>query len=504
MPVGPLSQPGGAAKQPDKPTSVSPTATAGTNSASAGAVNVAFTPSTNPGKGAANYIATSNPGPVTASAASSPIIFVAGSLTRGQAYTFTIIKQSTSGISSDVSSSSNPVTPFTIPQAPGLSLATGDSWGARAIRVTYSAPANNGGSAITSYQYSTDGSTWTTAAASPFTLTNHNYGAQTAFANNETVTVRVRAVNAAGSGDVVSSAATTPALPGAPTSLSMTNTDNTVDWTWAEPTSNGGLSITSYEYSVSTNNAAFPGNSPLTNPATWFAYPGSIDNYKNTNYYKLQVRAVTAAGAGPYATSGNSTSWTLSTGNNVTETTYGPYTTSGCSRGCCNSCGDQGFHRRKYSQRTTRTDTYTRGASTATTYNVITNFTGDPDGDGVVDWGSVPDANYLDCSNDGTACSTTARATYNAAYDGQVLNTACGYRTWSSFFGAWAVSDASGNFTGPTGGNTGSGCGSQACYVFSETITYCPNAYCSAQYECTGFLVKGSCCGFLGCYPVNC
>ena len=70
--------------------------------------SVAFTPSTYIGKGTITYTATSNPGGLTATG-SSPIT-VTG-LTTGTAYTFTVQGTTNYGITSEVSSASNSVTP---------------------------------------------------------------------------------------------------------------------------------------------------------------------------------------------------------------------------------------------------------------------------------------------------------------------------------------------------------------------------------------------------------
>lgn len=107
MTISPLSQPGNNAIKPEKPTSVSASATVGGNA------TVSFTASTNPGKGTANYVATSSPGNITGSASSSPISITG--LTNGTSYTFTVVKQSGSGITSDNSDASGSITAYSAP-----------------------------------------------------------------------------------------------------------------------------------------------------------------------------------------------------------------------------------------------------------------------------------------------------------------------------------------------------------------------------------------------------
>jgi hypothetical protein len=92
-----------AGKKPNVPTSVS--ASAGNASAT-----VNFTEPTYEGKTAeATYVATSNPGNVTGTSTTSPI--TVSSLSNGTAYTFTVIANTPYGVSSDISSASNSVTP---------------------------------------------------------------------------------------------------------------------------------------------------------------------------------------------------------------------------------------------------------------------------------------------------------------------------------------------------------------------------------------------------------
>ena len=110
-------------------------------------VTVGFTASTdNGGTPITSYTATSTPGGITGSSLSSPI-FVTG-LTKGTPYTFTVRANNSRG-SSGESTSSNSATPATIPNPPVIGTATALSRNSASI--SFTAPADNGGSPITSY-----------------------------------------------------------------------------------------------------------------------------------------------------------------------------------------------------------------------------------------------------------------------------------------------------------------------------------------------------------------
>ena len=129
---------------PGAPTSV--VATAGNTSAS-----VAFTaPASNGGSVITGYTVTSSPGSITATGATSPIN-VTG-LTNGTAYTFTVIATNAVGnsVPSAASTAVTPVAPFTVPDAPTSVVATRIN--PTTVRVTFVAPTNDGGSAITGYK----------------------------------------------------------------------------------------------------------------------------------------------------------------------------------------------------------------------------------------------------------------------------------------------------------------------------------------------------------------
>jgi hypothetical protein len=126
------------------------------------------------------------------------------------------------------------------PSAPTIGTATRSA--SQSVQVTFTAPANVGGSSITSYTVtSSPGSFTGTGATSPITVTG--------LTNGTAYTFTVTATNSYGT-SVASSAsnsATPYTVPGAPTIGSATATgSNTATVAFTAPASNGGSTITSY------------------------------------------------------------------------------------------------------------------------------------------------------------------------------------------------------------------------------------------------------------------
>ena len=142
-------------------------------------------------------------------------------------------------------------TPQTVTDAPAIDLITpGDG----ALAVSWSAPSDTGGSAITSYDvrhirsdaldkaddsWTVRDSIWTSGALE-YTLSG--------LTNGVGYDVQVRAVNDAGDGPWSATATDTPrTTPGAPTIDVITPGNYALSITWSAPAEDGGSAITSYD-----------------------------------------------------------------------------------------------------------------------------------------------------------------------------------------------------------------------------------------------------------------
>ena len=196
------------ATAPDAPAGA-PVATGGANSAT-----VAWLPPGNGGSPITSYKVTASPGgAVTTAAASASSVTVPG-LVAGTPYTFTVAGVNTKG-TGVASPPSNAVTPTAAPTAPGAPTGASATPGSAQATVTWTAPASNGGSAITGYVVTPYiGATAKPSVASSGTGTSK---VVTGLVNGTSYTFKVAAVNAIGTGTQSSpSAAVRPIAPYAP------------------------------------------------------------------------------------------------------------------------------------------------------------------------------------------------------------------------------------------------------------------------------------------------
>jgi titin len=261
-----------------------------------GAVQVTFTLGSDGGSPITNLQYSIDDGDtwVTRSPASVASPLTISGLVGGETYAVRLRAVNAQGSGS--ASNESLVTAKGTPEAPELdSVVPGDK--SLVLNVT---PGPNGGSAITNYEYSLDdGATWTTRSpaspASPLLIGGLDNGTE--------YDVRVRAVNAAGSGAASPAVSATPrTTPGAPTidADTISGVGGELDVEFSPPSSNGGSPILTYEYSTDA------GATWRTRSTGSTASPLRIDTLSSDGVtplvggqsYPVEIRAVNAAGAG--------------------------------------------------------------------------------------------------------------------------------------------------------------------------------------------------------------
>jgi hypothetical protein len=267
------------------PATVPGAPTIGAATAGNAQATVAFTaPASTGGSAITGYTVTSSPGGFTATGAASPLT-IAG-LANGTAYTFTVTATNAAGVGA-ASGASNSVTPGMVPGAPVIGTATA---GNTQATVTFTAPASNGGSAISGYTVtSTPGGFTATGGASSLTVTGLTNG--TAY----TFTVVARNVVGTGPVSAASNSVTPAAVPGAPLIGAATAGDAQATVTFTAPASNGGSAITGYTVT----------SSPGGFTATGSASPLTVTGLANGTAYTFTVVARNAVGTGPASAASN-------------------------------------------------------------------------------------------------------------------------------------------------------------------------------------------------------
>ena len=267
---------------PDRPAAPSVTATAGTTDS----LSVSWTAPSNTGPAIDNYDlryregtgGSWTTGPQNVSGTSATI----AGLTANTLYQVQVLATNAEGDSPWSPSGSGQTSALGAPDVPHSLDATP---GNRQVMLSWVQP--SGGAEVTHYEYELDLSgTWISTGSTDTDYTVRN------LTNGQSYTFRVRAANSAGaSAASTASASVTPAtVPGAPTGLGATVNDQRVDLIWTAPASDGGQSITDYEYEQGGSGTWISTGSTATSYM--------VHNLTNGQPYRFRVRAVNSVGAG--------------------------------------------------------------------------------------------------------------------------------------------------------------------------------------------------------------
>ena len=233
-----------------------------------------------------------------------PTTAVVTGLTNGTAYNFRVRAITSFGLGV-LSAPSNTVTPVTVAAAPGTPVATA---GNAAASLTWTAPADTGGSPITGYRIQVR--TGTTVVRTDILTTPATSATVAGLTNGTAYNFRVRAVTAVGLGALSAQSNTvTPAtVPGAPViGTAVTGPAGgalTATANWAAPAANGGSAITGYRVFALRLDAA--GNVlATTQSAVQPAAARTLSMTLVAGNYRFQVTAINAQGQSPRSARSN-------------------------------------------------------------------------------------------------------------------------------------------------------------------------------------------------------
>jgi len=276
-----------AAVAPDPPTNV--VATPGDASATVSWTPPAF----DGGSPITSYKIAVQPGTQFGSASGTETSGVVSNLTNGVTYTFTVRATNAEGLTSVASVKSDPIvvgggTAATVPDAPTNVSAIGGEQGAT---VSWDPPANDGGSAITSYRVNVQpGSQDFRVVNAPTTSMFYD-----GLVNGVSYTFTVKAINIVGgsvssapSNSVIPGGGVAATVPDAPTGVTATAGANAATVQWTPPANNGGAAIQTYRVNIK------PGTSYrlVTAPATSVLFDGLPGGQSVT----FTVKAINAVG----------------------------------------------------------------------------------------------------------------------------------------------------------------------------------------------------------------
>ena len=262
-----------------------------------GRATVSWAPPANGGTSALSGYRVSRsaaPGQDTFSTVVTGTTFTFGALQRGNPYTVRLAAINGSG---DGPSSSLVVTLGTSPSAPASVAAYSGASGS--ATVTWTPPAQDGGSPVTGYVVSRDGRS--TTGAGPFTSKLQMPGTRsftmTKLVPGATYRLTVQAVNANGTGVGASALLQLVDVPGAPTRVTGTGAKNGATVAWSPPATDGGQAITGYRVTRDGTSTTGGGAFTIDKPAD--ARTQTLLHLRSGDTYSITVRAINSVGMGP-------------------------------------------------------------------------------------------------------------------------------------------------------------------------------------------------------------
>ena len=209
-------------------------------------------------------------------------------LTNGTEYTFDVRAVNATGAGPSASDTATPMATPVDPVVPGAPTEVAATAGDGTVTLTWTAPTDNGGVAIQTYDYRSI----VNERMSDWTSTGNADTSLTVSADNGTaIAYDVRAVNSVGAGHATRSNGVTPTAaltaPGTPQNLTAAAGDGQVMLSWDAPTTGGAVS--GYEYRVTGSGVS---GEWMDTSSTSTAVTGLT----NGTEYTSEVRAVNSAG----------------------------------------------------------------------------------------------------------------------------------------------------------------------------------------------------------------
>src|SRR2546430_6988032 len=223
--------------------------------------------------------------------------------------TFTYRVHTVTAIGTSFPSDTASATTFAAAPSPPTGLAA-TAVSSSQIGLTWTAPSDNGGSAITGYKIerSADGgATWSTVVAN--TGSSATAYSDIGLAHTTAYTYRVSAINSAGTGSpsATASATTLAVAPSPPTGLTATaaSSSSQINLSWTAPADNGGSAITGYMIERSTDGGSTWSVLVANTGSTATTY-SNVGLSPNTSY-TYRMSTINSVGTGSPSTTASAT-----------------------------------------------------------------------------------------------------------------------------------------------------------------------------------------------------
>lgn len=303
------------------------------NSISTSQINLSWTaPSNNGGSAITGYKidrstnAGSTWSTLVANTASSSTTYSNTGLAAATSYTYRVSAINSVGTSA-VSNTASAITGtiITVPQAPTGLVASAIS--SSQINLSWSAPSNNGGSAITGYkieQSTNSGSTWSAIVSNTgSTVTTYS---NVGLAASTSYTYRISAINSIGTSvpsgtasATTSSTTTVPTVSQPPIGLAASVVSSSqINLSWTTPSNNGGSAITGYKIDRSINGGSSWGTLVSNTGSTTTTYSNTA--LVSNTAYAYRVSAINSVGTSAVSNTASGTTLTVSSSGTVSIT----------------------------------------------------------------------------------------------------------------------------------------------------------------------------------------